>query len=399
MRSLHQYRALPAPVTTAIMRFLFVCGAAYVSGLERLTLNLMSELKRQGHEVVCMVSVWNNGDFVARLRSERIDHVCARIGFVSKTLTWRAIRATLHQAAFLPAAWMTYRRLVCRVRPDAIVHTNFHHLAVLWPVLDRRRVVFHVHNTFPERKFYRGLFSILAQRIGRFVAVSHFVRSNLLRIGVPDREVGVVWNGVEDFSAPVENRLTGAPLVVGVVGQVVPWKGHEDLIDALAILREEGRRFRCLIFGAGEEKFVADLRARVDRAALSEMVEFRGFCARVDQIFAELDVCVVPSRFEEPFGLVAAEAGMAGLPVVVTRRGGLPEIVQDEETGLVVSANAPRELADALGRLIDDRRTAGRLGVAARVWVGSRFTREAMMRDFVRELAPYATANGPGIPT
>jgi glycosyltransferase involved in cell wall biosynthesis len=98
-------------------------------------------------------------------------------------------------------------------------------------------------------------------------------------------------------------------------------------------------------------------------------------------IYAPLDVCVVPSRFREPFGLVAAEAGWAGLPVVAARRGGLPEIVADGETGFLVEAEQPKQLADQLQKLIQDPALRREMGEQGHERALEHFTRERMVNE------------------
>ena len=92
-----------------------------------------------------------------------------------------------------------------------------------------------------------------------------------------------------------------------------------------------------------------------------------------------IDICAVPSRFSEPFGLVAAEAGARGIPVVATRRGGLPEIVEHGETGYLVEAEAPPELAERLRELVGHPKQRRKMGRAARNRIGQVFSKEQMV--------------------
>jgi glycosyltransferase involved in cell wall biosynthesis len=97
-------------------------------------------------------------------------------------------------------------------------------------------------------------------------------------------------------------------------------------------------------------------------------------------------VCAIPSKAEESFGLVALEAGFFGLPSVVTCRGGLPEIIEDELNGLVVEAERPGELAAALSRLIEDPPLRQRLGANARRRAVEHFGRDRFLNEFIAVL-------------
>jgi len=100
-------------------------------------------------------------------------------------------------------------------------------------------------------------------------------------------------------------------------------------------------------------------------------------------IYPNLDVCVMPSKTKEPFGLAALEAAFFGMPVIVTRRGGLPEIVEHEFNGLMVDAERPAQLADALCRLIEQPSLRQFLATNARQRAIEHFGRERFLRDFL----------------
>ena len=122
--------------------------------------------------------------------------------------------------------------------------------------------------------------------------------------------------------------VAGQPLRIGFVGRLAPTKGLESLIDALLGL---GRRdWTLAIAGRGEQHYEAALKRRYESA----QVRFLGF---VDpgELYAGIDVLAVPSLWEEPLATVILEAYSYGVPVLAARRGGLPELVEHEKTGLV----------------------------------------------------------------
>ncbi|MEO8667040.1 MAG: glycosyltransferase family 4 protein, partial [Bauldia sp.] len=149
------------------------------------------------------------------------------------------------------------------------------------------------------------------------------------------------------------------------VGRLVPHKGVDTLIAAMALLAPHYPDLRLTIVGEGEAR--GALQGDAARLAITERVVFAGSVphARVYEEMASAVMVVVPSRIE-PFGLVALEAAQMGRPVVAAAIGGLPEIVIDGETGLLVAPDDPPALAGAIATLLDDPQRADRLGEAAR---------------------------------
>jgi glycosyltransferase involved in cell wall biosynthesis len=371
------------------MKILFICGAGTVSGREIATLNLMEGLRARGHDVRCVASTWSDGRLQARLAALGIAHTSLPLGFISKTLNWSAFWMTLDQLRRVPRLWLGFRRYVGEFEPDAVMQTNFHHIFLLWPLLNPQKTFFHVHDGFPASDFYRKLVGFLSRRLRAFVGVSRYIAESLKALGVPPEKVCYVHNGVAiddalegetESSAPAMNnqRVTNGAVVLGIVGQIGEWKGHDDFIEALRELRTAGTPFVCNIYGKGEPDYVCRLKERIEDYDLGGSVRQAGFVDDPQEIYSAIDICVVPSRFQEPFGMVAAEAAHFGVPVVATRRGGLPEIVQDGQTGYLVDAESPHQLASKLRALIEDQALRRRMGDAARRHAAEQFTQARM---------------------
>jgi glycosyltransferase involved in cell wall biosynthesis len=317
-------------------------------------LSLIEGFTNRGHEVVCAASSWNDGEFEKRLKKLSIVYSLIPLGFISRTVTWSALRMTFVQGMTLPALWWRYRRILRSFRPDVVVHSNFHHVSLLWPLFRNEINVFHVHDSFAPTKFHRWLFKFLDRRISLFVGVSSFIADTLLRLGLPENKVRFVLNGVTSDRSPADANgsypkknatLSDHSIRIGIVGQVDEWKGHEDLVEALHILQQVGQPFVCRIFGTGSPEFAAKLKAEIQHRGLTDRVEWMGFVSDRKFMYDQIDICVVPSRIHEAFGMAAAEASSYGVPVVASRKGALPEIVADNLTGYLVDAGAPEQIA------------------------------------------------------
>ena len=211
------------------------------------------------------------------------------------------------------------------------------------------------------------------------VANSEAVRQRLSEAGI--EPVTVVWNGVP--VQPPRLRLSSAPTVV-FAGRLVQEKGVDVLLRAFAGVNVEVPQARLLLIGDGPER--PRLVRLVVELGLSEVVSMPGHLSReqMEDACSAAWVQVVPSRWAEPFGMVAAEAMMRGTAVVASNCGGLTEIVQDGKTGLLVTPGNDGTLAEALLRLIGDPELMEHIGRAGREFALKHFTEAAFVERFIR---------------
>jgi glycosyltransferase involved in cell wall biosynthesis len=385
-------------------RILVVCAAGYTYGKEVVTLSLIEGLCQQGHEVMVLTSTWSDGKFEHELNRLSIPNRQLPLGFISKQLSWSALWMSLDQLRKLPSLWIYYRRHMRQFNPDVVLHSNFHHTILLLPLLGKKTNVFHVHEVFSPTGFYRHAFNLLNRKINVFVGVSKFVANSLSKLDIPPGKIKYVLNGIA-----TENTSEGGPCVtqqselgsadeghirIGIVGQVSEWKGHEDLIEALRILQRQGESFSCRIFGTGNSEFTVRIKARLEEYGLTDKVEWMGFVKNKDLIYKMIDVCVAPSRFEEPFGMVVAEAAMHGLPVIASRVGGLPEIIVNEDTGYLVDVRSPEQIAEKICALWASPSKRSEMGKSAKTHIQNSFQAQRMVMDMETVLAQAVNGLG-----
>lgn len=209
------------------------------------------------------------------------------------------------------------------------------------------------------------------------ITVSDYNRTHLLSLGASDRVVRI-YNGLDlrQFS-PHEVAPDDPPLVLGV-GRLVEKKGFADLIRACAILRREGCRFQCRIVGKGELE--RPLRALIDELDLAAQVELSGPMPRevLLDLYPRASVVTAPCIVgadgnRDGLPTVLIEAMALGVPVVSTDVTGIPELVEDGRTGLLVAQHDPQALAGAIRLLLEDRAAAGALARAGRERVEAMF--------------------------
>jgi glycosyltransferase involved in cell wall biosynthesis len=212
------------------------------------------------------------------------------------------------------------------------------------------------------------------------VANSAAAAAQLRREGVPPRKVRTISNGVDcDLFRPAPARA-GQPIRrVVTVANLRPEKGHDTLLAAAA--RVVGARPDTEFLIVGEGAMRDALERRVRELGLSGRVRFLGERSDVAALLASSDVFVLPSRSEACPNSVL-EAMAAGLPIVATRVGGVPELIESGATGLLVEADRPAELATALLDLMDQPQRAANLGRAAREAAERRFSFDRMVSTF-----------------
>ncbi len=349
------------------MRIVIICGAGYISGKEKIMFSLLKGLAAEGDVVYCITSTWSNGQFQELLKSEQIDFSTIRLGFISKTMNWKVIKMTLEQIFYWPKLLIDYKRIISTFKPDIVIHTNFHHLFLLLPVVSSHNTIniYHSHESIGGAGFYKRLFTLFQKKIKLFIGVSDYVTNKLRNLGLSNDKLKTIHNGLEIIDWKPKPFKSGSIFNIGIVGQVGRWKGHEDVLLALDILKIKYNIdwFRLCIFGTGDGEYIKELNKIIEEKHLKDHVEWKGFIKDIENIYSDLQVVCIPSRSEEPFATSALEAGLYAVPVIVSNRGGFPEIVKHQQSGFIVEANAPVEIAEYLALLMKDPEKSMQMGL------------------------------------
>lgn len=254
----------------------------------------------------------------------------------------------------------------------------------------------HGPTEFFDLRHYR-----LAEKLAsaRFVVcISDFARSQLMSISDPGRwgDLHVIHVGlpVDEFTRASPPPIDEDPRLL-YIGRLVPEKGQTVLFEAVARLAERGRTVRLTLAGEGE------IRPRLEQLAaelgIADRVEFLGAVGQDDlhALYAGASVFCLPS-FAEGVPVVLMEAMAMEVPVITTKIAGIPELVEDGRTGLLVAPGRADELADALERLLADPALAARLGRQGREKVVAEFDCERSAAQlyelFAAELDPRERA-------
>ncbi len=241
-------------------------------------------------------------------------------------------------------------------------------------------------------------------RRARFiVCISEYHRQFYIRLGAEPLRLKVVYCGIdtERFTSAPKAVKSARPRIVSV-GRLVEKKGFHDLIAACAVLREAGHDFECVIAGSGPEQ--AKLVAEITTLRLEGVVTVTGRTVLQEDLpglLGTAEVFALPcvrDRDGDMDGLpqVIIEALLCGVPTVSTELVGIPDIIRDGQTGLLVSPGDVAALADAIGLLLTTPELAQRLGTQGREWALSHFGLDEAVSRLERLFLTAAREPGTG---
>lgn len=357
-------------------RALVLLSGLATGGAERVTVSFVQRLRAMGIDAaVCTVTARHDGPLATELSAAGVPrHDLGARRLMDPRGLWR------------------FGRLLARERPD-VVHAHGQDAAILaatarqfhpFPLAITRHVLDEPTNSLRLR-LRAAAACVTFRRADAAVAVSDAVARRLAELsGLPHRAIHVIRNGVdvEHFGRSSGERRSAVraalaagpddPLVL-VSAVLRDGKGHDVLLRSLPAVRARVPTARLLVAGDGEREAALRSQARTLGDGMADAVRFLGHRTDIPDLLAACDLVVLPSVAEAlPTALI--EAAAAGRPVVATRVGGIPEVVVDGVSGLLVPPRDPAALADAIATLLLDRARARLYGTAARGIARSRFS-------------------------
>jgi glycosyltransferase involved in cell wall biosynthesis len=373
------------------LRVLYLDHTSELGGAERSLLDLLERLDRT--RVAPLLVTSPAGPLVERARALGIEVELLRLDEPALTLSreeWSQHRFKFAWKArgFLWEAWRLARLM--RARGIDVVHTNTlkaHVLGSLVAWLARKPIVWHMRDLPSKRGDARNLLDRMFKVVRPgIIAISRAVAEDLSPPMAAHTRV--VHNGIDlaAFDARRATPVAGLPPrdgpVVGTISHLIPWKGQDVFLYAAAQLLRRHPDARFVIVGDPIFQFRRErerLEGIVRYLGIGDRVAFAGHREDVPALLGTFDVFALPSLYE-PFGRVLIEAMAAERPIVASQAGGVPEIVVDGQTGMLVPPGDPEALANGLAAILEDPARAGQLAAAARERVAACFSLDATVR-------------------
>ncbi len=377
------------------MKILFYNHTGRVSGAEHVLLMILQGLDRSRFDPVLLCP---SEGALAELASRKVKTI--EIDSLSARFTSRPDRLWNYLKSFVRVC-RAARRAAIDEDPD-IIHANSIRAGLVMSVATFGRrvpIVWHTHDILPRHVLSTAirLFALCSRR-NSILAVSRAVadrfRGLLLRPFKRRVPHIVVYNGIDlqHFYPDAEMRqairheleIEDDQLVVGTIGQLTPRKGQLELINAFANIAGECPKALLLVIGEAifnrDQDYAANLRQSVDSLALTNRVRFLGQRRDIPRLVRGLDCLVVNSKVE-PFGLTVAEGMASETAVVANAVDGIPEVIRDGESGLLVSPDDQRQLIETLRRLLNDSDLRRKLGRQGRLDAGARFSHQRFLAE------------------
>jgi glycosyltransferase involved in cell wall biosynthesis len=343
-------------------RIVALFGARVFFGQERANVEALAALHDQGCQVLCAV---RNEDWpeLVELRKE----------LSARGLSWKKF----HYIDIPRKGWILrtiFRNPYAFFRANldmirTIRHFRVSHIHAFNPffllnfiptiMLSRTPVIYRCGDEPAQHnRLWRTLWRYICKRVSHFVADSNFIRDKLIAFNIDLRKISVIYSPAprrpraKAVQIPEDARSDKAFRFV-YAGQLTPEKGADVLIEAFSLI---SARFECahLLIAGRISDWSGDDWARVlrDRVArdrkLGHRVHFLGWVENVPDLMRQCHVHVCPSKWEEPYGLVAVEAKSVGIPSIVFPSGGLKELIEHGTSGWVTKSRTADELSNAL---------------------------------------------------
>jgi glycosyltransferase involved in cell wall biosynthesis len=370
-------------------KILYLNPSSQVGGAERSLVDLLKHLdKKQYHPIVGFPS---EGKLAWELESMGIERKIIdfhpEISRLSRENGTRYFHQFLSIPRYLPPTIVKTARFVRSRNVDMIVTNGIkcHFIGSMVSSLTRSKLIWHVRDMIEA-----GWLKWMLRSMGRFfpdkiITNSHAVGSIFPR---NDRKESV-YNGIDlsHFNPGIDGNKVRSTFkigkdsrLIGTIGHFAPLKGYEELMVAMAEVIRGGFNIKLALVGdviySNSNEYKQKLLSLIDSTGLRDRIIFTGYRENIPELLASFDIFVLPSR-SEGFGRVNLEAMAMGRPVISTFVGGIPEVVLDGVTGILVTPGDSKALAHAIMRLLNDCQLGETMGKAGRRRVEEHFTLQA----------------------
>ncbi|SFV31367.1 glycosyltransferase family 4 protein [Thermoflavifilum thermophilum] len=370
-------------------RVLVIPTSFNVFGAETNMLTLIKALHASDDfQMHIIISGWSNGQFEKELKTAGIFcYSKIKLGwfYITKP-TW-----TLDSLVHLPGAYTQFLKIYRTFKPDVIFTNIYRYLFLLYPFI-KCKILYRVQDQLSADWKARWILPRIDRKISRYYVVSDFIRRDLMSIGIDGKKVSVIYNGIDVSENNPHPRNTEKKEIMrlGIVGQIIPRKGHHVLIAALGKLKAAGYATLLEIWGTGDDDYMQQLKKQIQELQLEDAVIWKGYERDRNKIYQSIDVLIAPTTYpQEPFGLIVVEALARGIPVIASNGGGFPEIIEQGKNGFLFDTGNAEELAQCIEQIYLHPDLRKKMGEEGRKKVEQCFTKQKMIHEFFKLLESF----------
>lgn len=375
-----------------MIKILFVITKSNWGGAQKYVFDLASHLPKNDFDIV--VAVGGNGYLIEKLKSAGI-----------RIISIPGLQRDVNFIKEILSLWSLFK-IYIKERPG-VIHLNSTKIGGLGALAAyglrlygvQPKVIFTVHGWgFNEKRngLYQAIIYFLqwitVLMCDKVIAVSSAVLAQGIRMPFSSKKFILIYNGLtppEFLSREAARRATSSlsktnikegEFQIGTIAELTKNKGLVYLVGAYKILKDSGINFYGFIIGGGEDRIMLErLIAKYD---LQHTVYLLGFVPDASKYLKAFDVFAL-SSITEALAYVLIEAGFAGLPVVTTNVGGLPEIVENRKSGYLVPSKNPETLAEAIKKLLESKSLRDQMGKANHDLVSQKFAFDKMLTSTI----------------
>ena len=354
------------------MRICFMNTTSVWGGGEKWHLDHARAFREQGHEVFIIAQ--KGSDFLHKAEGEGLFSYAVKIhnlSFLNPVKVFQLVRFFKKNRIDI---------LVMNFSKDLKIAAPAARLAHVSSVVYRRGSAIPIKNTLLNRFLY-------GKCLTHILANSEATKRTVLQQNpnlFPSDKIKVIFNGIDCSTSTEKSSTPHKPIVIGNVGRLVYQKGQDLLIDMVARLKSRGLEFSVLIGGDGD--LMTTFQKNINERGLNDIITLRGYVSDTAAFLDEIDIFVLPSRWEG-FGYVLAEAMLAGKPIVAFNVSSNPELVENGVNGILASWCDTDAFENALVELINNPDLRDRMGKNGRQIVHERFDFEKNKHQVIEFLA------------
>lgn len=292
-----------------------------------------------------------------------------------------------------PFVYFKYKKYLKKMRDEKSINIlyliSWNEKFLLAPIASRlgMKVFFVEHRLLEKYIQYNPfkLFYVYGSKYARIIAVSKAVEKGLIKMGIEEDRISIIYNGIEinKFIKVKKSFFSkkNREVIIGTISRFSKDKGLNYLIYGFKLAQETMPNLRLKIVGSGHEE--KELKNMVQKLNIKKSVEFLGRLSNkkeIPEFLNSIDVFVLSSLWGESFGIVLAEAGIMEKPSIVTNVGGMPEVIKDKETGLIIKPRNSREISKTILYLSQNPNLAKKMGTAAKNRIINNFSVDIMLK-------------------